>query len=176
MKAFVAGMRPVLDRLYLASGIAASLFLIMILLLITAQMIARWSGAIITGAPDYTGYAMAAASFLAMPYALNRGAHIRVSLLLSALGKYRRWGEIWCFSVATYLSVFFAYHGIKLTFASARWNDISQGQDATPLWIPQIAMSVGLVILAISFIDHLLSLLVLGDHNIEEDALDAHGE
>ncbi|PCH72693.1 MAG: ABC transporter substrate-binding protein, partial [Rhodobacteraceae bacterium] len=71
---------------------------------------------------------------------------------------------------------FFAYHGIKLTLESARWNDISQGQDATPLWMPQIAMSVGLVILAISFIDHLLSLLVLGDHNIEEDALDAHGE
>jgi TRAP-type C4-dicarboxylate transport system permease small subunit len=176
MKAIVTGARPFLDRLYLTSGIAASFFLILILLLITAQMVARWSGAIITGAPDYTGYAMAAASFLAMPYALNRGAHIRVSLLLNALGRYRRMGEIWCFSIASYLAVYFAYYAIKSTRESYVFNDISQGQDATPLWIPQVAMCVGLVILAIAFIDHLISLLVLGDHNIEEDALDAHGE
>lgn len=176
MKAVVQAMRPVLDRLYLVSGIGASLFLILILLLITAQMLARWSGSIITGAPDYTGYCMAAASFLAMPYALNRGAHIRVSLLLNALGRYRRIGEIWCFGVASYLTVFFAYYAIKSTHESWRFNDISQGQDATPIWIPQLAMCVGLVIFAIAFIDHLVSLLVLGKHNIEVDALDAHGE
>jgi len=176
MKALVLSMRPALDRLYLMSGIGGSLFLIMILLLITAQMLARWSGAIITGAPDYTGYCMAAASFLALPYALNRGAHIRVSLLLSALGKYRRIGEIWCFGVASYFAVFFAYYAIKSTRESYRFNDISQGQDATPIWIPQIAMCIGTVILAIAFIDHLLSLLFVGTHNIEEDALDAHGE
>ncbi len=176
MKTLLVTMRPWLDRLYLTSGLAASLFLVLILLLISAQMVARWSGAIITGAPDYTGYSMAAASFLAMPYALNRGAHIRVSLLLNALGRYRRIGEIWCFSVASYLSVYFAYYAIKSTRESYVFNDISQGQDATPLWIPQIAMCIGLVILAISFIDHLISLVVLGKHNIEEEALDAHGE
>ena len=176
MKALVLSMRPWLDRLYLASGIGGSLFLIMILLLITAQMVARWSGSIITGAPDYTGYAMAAASFLALPYALNRGAHIRVSLLLGVLGRYRRYGEIWCFAIGSYLAVFFAWYAIKSTRESFRFNDISQGQDASPIWIPQVAMCVGTVILAIAFIDHLMSLLFVGDHNIEEDALDAHGE
>jgi TRAP-type C4-dicarboxylate transport system permease small subunit len=176
MKAMVQTMRPVLDRLYLASGIGASLFLVMILLLIAAQMVARWSGAIITGAPDYTGYCMAAASFLAMPYALNKGSHIRVSLLLSALGRFRRFGEIWCFAAGSYLATFFAYYAIKSTYESYKFNDISQGQDASPIWIPQIAMCIGIVIFAIAFIDHLISLLVLGDHNIEEDALDAHVE
>lgn len=176
MRSLLQTMRPLLDRLYLVSGIGASLFLILILLLIAAQMVARWSGAIITGAPDYTGYCMAAASFLAMPYALNRGAHIRVSLLLSALGRFRRIGEIWCFSVGSYLAVFFAYYAIKSTRESFRFNDISQGQDASPIWIPQVAMCIGLVIFAIAFVDHLFSLLFLGDHNIEEDALDAHGE
>jgi TRAP-type C4-dicarboxylate transport system permease small subunit len=176
MRALVLSMRPVLDKLYLASGVGASLFLITILLLISAQMVARWSGAIITGAPDYTGYAMAAASFLGLPYALNKGAHIRVSLLLNALGRYRRMGEIWCFAIGSYLSVFFAYYAIKSTRESLRFNDISQGQDASPIWIPQIAMCIGTVILAIAFIDHLLSLLFVGDHNIKEDSLEAHAE
>jgi TRAP-type C4-dicarboxylate transport system permease small subunit len=32
-------------------------------------------------------------------------------------------------------------------------NDVSTGTDATPLWIPQIAMAVGMVVLFIALID-----------------------
>ena len=169
-------MRKALDALYLSAGILASLFLIAILGLIVVQMIARWTGEVFTGAPDYAGYAMAASSFLALAYALNAGAHIRVSLLLTALGRYRRFGEIWCFGLGTFLSWFFAYHAISMTYASWKWNDISQGQDATPMWIPQTLMSLGVVILAIAFADHLVRLLFIGTHNIREEALDAHTE
>ncbi|MGR3292232.1 MAG: TRAP transporter small permease, partial [Paracoccaceae bacterium] len=109
---------------------------------------ARWTGLVLTGAPDYTGYSMVASSFLALPYALNRGSHIRVSLLLNVLGRYRRIGEIWCFGVGTYLALFFAYFAIKSTWVSYTFNDISQGQDAWPIWIPQIFMCIGTVIFA----------------------------
>ena len=169
-------LRKALDMLYLGSGMLAALFLIGILGLIVVQMVARWTGEVFTGAPDYAGYAMAASSFLALAYALNAGAHIRVNLLLTALGRYRKYGEIWCFGLGTFLSWFFAYHAIKMTHASWKWHDISQGQDATPMWIPQIFMSVGVVILAIAFADHLVRLLFIGSHNIQEEALDAHME
>jgi TRAP-type C4-dicarboxylate transport system permease small subunit len=36
------------------------------------------------------------------------------------------------------------------------FNDISTGNDATPLWIPQIAMAVGTVVLLIAFVDELV--------------------
>jgi TRAP-type C4-dicarboxylate transport system permease small subunit len=169
-------LRPALDKLYLTSGIMASLFLILILLLIIAQMLARWTGAVLTGAPDFTGYSMAASSFLALSYALNRGNHIRVSLLLNVLGRYRRYGEIWCFGVGSYLAIFFAYFAIKSTRESYKFNDISQGQDAWPIWIPQIFMCVGTVIFAIAFIDHLFALFTTGNHRIDEEALDANAE
>lgn len=48
-------------------------------------MLARWTGEVFPGVPDYAGYAMAAASFLAFANALNRGSHIRVSILLNAV-------------------------------------------------------------------------------------------
>ena len=67
-------------------------------------MTARWSGQQFPGSTDYAGYCMAAASFFALAYALNRGAHIRVSLLLSALGRWRRAGEIWCFAIGSALA------------------------------------------------------------------------
>ena len=137
MRAVGAVLRRWLDRLYLLGGILAALCLITILTLVTLQMLARWTGEVFPGAPDYAGYFMAAASFLAFAYALNYGAHIRVSLLLGALGRYRFIGEIWCFAIGTALSVYFARYAIKTAYWSYRLNDISQGQDATPIWIPR---------------------------------------
>ena len=75
------GIRSGLDFIYTASGVVAALFLIAILSLIVIQMLARWTGEVFPGAPDYAGYSMAAASFFAFAHALNRGSHIRVSIL-----------------------------------------------------------------------------------------------
>jgi TRAP-type C4-dicarboxylate transport system permease small subunit len=161
-----------LDALYLGGGVLASLFLITILVLIVVQMLARWTGQMFSGAPDYAGYCMAAASFLAFAHALNKGAHIRVSILLNALGdKKRYWLEIWCFGVGAAASSYLAWYAVKATQWSHKFNDISQGQDATPLWIPQLGMSIGAVLLAICFWDNLLRLFVLKKHAIESDVV-----
>ena len=176
MRAVGAVLRRWLDRLYLLGGVLAALCLITILTLVTLQMLARWTGEVFPGAPDYAGYFMAAASFLAFAYALNYGAHIRVSLLLGALGRYRFIGEIWCFAIGTALSVYFARYAIKTAYWSYRLNDVSQGQDATPIWIPQIAMVVGTVILAIAMADHLIRLLFTREHGIAAESVDRHVE
>lgn len=166
-----------LDRLYLVGGIVAALFLILILLITIAQMSARWFGFAFPGSTDYAGYCMAAASFLSLAYAFNKGSHIRVTLVLSKLGKYRRTGEIWCFGVATALSIYFAYYAIKTVHGSIKWNDISQGQDATPIWIPQLVMAAGTVVLAIALIDNLASLIFSGKDNINSEGVnDANAE
>ncbi len=72
--ALCEGFGPFLDFLYLASGVLAALCLIAILVLIVMQMLARWTGEVFPGAPEYAGYFMAAASFLAFANALNRGS------------------------------------------------------------------------------------------------------
>lgn len=161
-------LRKTLDTLYLAGGILGGLFLLTILGLIVAQMVARWTGQVFPGATNYAGYAMAGASFFSLAYALNKGAHIRVTLVLGALGRWRRYGEIWCYAVASVTAVFFARYAIKTNFGSAEWNDISQGQDATPLWIPQIVMSIGATLLAVALIDHFLRVLLTDHKGVEE--------
>ena len=171
-------VRTFLDRIYFASGVVAALFLIAILALIVIQMVARWTGEVFPGAPDYAGYCMAAASFFAFAYALNHGAHIRVSILLNAVsGQARRWLDAWCFTIATALAWYFAYYAIKATYWSWKFNDISQGQDARPLWIPQLSMVIGSVIFAIALTDHLVHVIVSGDHRIKAVVVDeSHGE
>ena len=152
-------IRRALDALYGLAGALAALSLIAILCIIVAQMVARWTGQTVPGGTAYAGYAMATATFLALAYSLNRGAHIRVSLMLTALGPYRKAGEIWAFAVAAVVATLFARYAIKANIWSWKFGDVSQGQDATPLWIPQLAMSVGTVLLAIALWDHLVRLL-----------------
>ena len=174
--AFFSILRRVLDRLYWAGGVIAALFLIAILALILIQMVARWTGEVFSGAPDYAGYCMAGASFFAFAYALNHGAHIRVSIVLNAMGSKRWWGEVWCFGIGSVISTYFAYYAIKANYWSHLLNDISQGQDATPIWIPQLAMSVGSVLLAICFWDNLCRLIFTGKHAMQTNVIEEEPE
>ncbi|MGI9401800.1 MAG: TRAP transporter small permease [Rhizobiaceae bacterium] len=166
-------LRRGLDLLYLSSGVLAALCLIAILVLIVVQMVARWTGEVFPGAPDYAGYAMAAASFLAFANALNRGSHIRVAILINAVGpKMRRLLNIWCFAIGSAIMWYFVYYAGRFVYWSWKFNDISQGQDKTALWIPQSVMLVGAIIMAIALTDHLIHLLISGDHRIKRDIVD----
>jgi TRAP-type C4-dicarboxylate transport system permease small subunit len=162
-------VRAALDRLYGACAGIAAACLVAILVIILAQVVARWSGLTFPGATSYAGYCMAAASFFAFASALNHGAHIRVSLLLQAAGRHRRWLELWCFAVASALMWYFVVHAFQSTRWSWRFGDVSQGQDATPLWIPQSAMVIGGIVFAIALTDRLVRVIRTGDPGIRRE-------
>lgn len=162
-------LRRILDTLYRFSGIVAALCLVAILAVIVLQMAARWSGIAFPGSSEYAGYLMAAASFLAFAYALNHGAHIRVNLLLTALGDKRYWGELWALIIGSAAAAYLAWYAVKATWWSYKLHDVSQGQDATPIWIVQIPMAFGAVLLALCFIDNLVTLITAGRDNIRSD-------
>ena len=177
MNAFGRRLRRGLDGLYYAGGAIAAAFLVLLLILILLQMAARWTGFGFPGSTEYAGYAMAGASFFALAYTLNRGGHIRVSLLLSRLGRFRYFAELWCFAIGTALTCYLAWFAIRAVLWSYELGDVSQGQDATPLWIPQLAMAAGSILLAIAFADHLIRLLVFGVHGIDADRIEqSHAE
>lgn len=167
------GLRSVLDFIYHAAGVLAALCLVAILVLIVLQMLARWFGEVAPGIPEYAGYFMAAASFLAFANALNHGSHIRVSILINAVGpKMRRALEIWCFAIGSMIAWYFVWYAQKFVYWSWKFKDISQGQDRTELWIPQSFVLLGAVIFAIALTDHLVHLFVSGDHRIKRDLVD----
>ena len=165
-------LRRALDALYDLGGALAALCLVAILALIVAQMVARWSGVTFPGATDYAGYAMAGASFFAFAYALNHGAHIRVSLVLNLMGARRRWLEIACFATGAAISSYLAWFAVRATRWSLQFGDVSQGLDRTPIWIPQLSMAAGSILLAVAFWDHLLRLVVTGAHGVRGEGVD----
>jgi TRAP-type C4-dicarboxylate transport system permease small subunit len=110
------------------------------------------------GLDAYAGYAIAAALFLALPGTLRRGEHIRVTLLLRRLPRpLRRALEWWCLGAAFVLTLGLAVYAVRLVWVSHATHDISQASDATPLWLPQIAMALGCAGLALAFADALVS-------------------
>lgn len=147
-------MRRVLDGIYEASAWLAALAMIGVLAMVLLSIISRQAGFHVPGTDAYAGYSMAAAGFLALAHTLKRNEHIRVTLFLGRLkGRARHRLEMWALSAAVVLAGLFAFYSVRLAWVSRALNDISTGNDATPLWIPQLAMALGTVILLIAFID-----------------------
>ena len=149
-------MRRVLDALYDGAAVLAALCMIGLLGMVLVSILGRQFHFHLPGTDAYAGYLMAAAGFLALAHTLKRGEHIRVTLLLSSLrGRWRRALEIWALAAATLLAVLTAWYSCRLSWQSHSFHDISTSNDATPLWIPQLTMAVGTVILAVAFVDEL---------------------
>ena len=150
-------MRRSLDRLYDGAAWAAALCMIGLLAMVLLSIVSRQLNFHVPGTDAYAGYMMAAAGFLALAHTLKKGEHIRVTLLLSHLkGGARRALEIWSLAAASALACLSAFYSSRLAWQSHSFNDISTANDATPLWIPQLAMAAGTIILAIAFIDELV--------------------
>lgn len=150
-------MRKFLDALYDGAAALAALFMVLLLVMVLLSIVGRELGFYVRGTDAYAGYLMAAAGFLALAHTLKKGEHIRVTLLINAVkGRYKKAIEIWALAAAVALSALFAYYSVKLSINSFQFNDVSTGTDATPLWIPQISMGLGAVVLLIAFIDELV--------------------
>lgn len=150
-------MRKALDALYDSAAALAALFMVGLLGMVLLSITGRQLHFHVPGTDAYAGYLMAASGFLALAHTLKRGEHIRVTLLLGALkGRWKRGMQLWAFGFAAALAAMIAFYACRLAWQSHAFHDISTSSDATPLWIPQIAMALGTVILAIAFIDELL--------------------
>ena len=150
-------MRAYLDRLYDAAAYVAAFFMIGTLAMVLVGIVGRLLNWYVAGTDSYAGYCMAASGFLALAHTLKRGEHIRVSLVLEHVGVRARHGlEVWALAVASVLAGAFAFYSVRLAVQSWQFNDISTGNDAMPLWIPQIPMAIGTVVLFIAFVDELI--------------------
>jgi TRAP-type C4-dicarboxylate transport system permease small subunit len=147
-------MRRFLNGLYNSAAALAALCMVGLLIMVMLSIVSRLLGFNVRGTDAYAGYLMAGAGFLALAHTLKMGEHIRVTLVLNAVHeRWRRALEIWCLALAALLSSLLAFYSCRLAWQSLQFNDISTGVDATPLWLPQLAMALGTVVFAIAFVD-----------------------
>lgn len=140
--------------LYAAGAILAAVFMVLIAALTLFQVIGRTVGAVVPDAGELAGYAMAASIFLALAHTFRSGGHIRVNLLLVHVRPgLRRAFEYWCLGALAIVGALFAVFAVKLVMDSHSFGDVSTGMMSVPLWIPQISMAVGAILLEIAVIE-----------------------
>ena len=169
-------MDAMLRKFYRSMLALSAVFMVGTFLVIATSIVSRLLKQSIPGLDAYAGYCIAAALFLALPAALQQGDHIRVTLVLERLPpKWRHWIEWWCLIVAGLLSVLMAWFSVLFVYQSYSLGDVSPSADATPLWIPQLAMAMGCIGFAISFL-HALVLRWKHQEFIKASQESAHAE
>jgi len=150
-------VRRALDALYDGAAALAAVCMVGLLAFVLLSILGRQLHFHLPGTDAYAGYMMAAAGFLALAHTLKRGEHIRVTLLVSSLkGGARRGVELCALALASLLALLSAFYSARLAWQSWRFNDVSTSNDATPLWIPQLAMAAGTIVLAVAVVDELV--------------------
>lgn len=165
-------MRKILDGFYGLCGALSAMFIVVICLLVTTQvvfnLISRLAGTSLNlTIPSYTeisGFMLAGASFLAMSYTLMKGGHIRVTLFIGFLDRrLRLLSELFSLALGLGFAAFAGFYMINLTRQSLRFGDLSSGIVAIPIWIPQSVVSFGLIALTVAFADLLIQTIQRGE-------------
>ena len=178
-------MRVLLDRFYRAGLVLAALCLVAIAVLVGLQLAGRIAdgvlrvtgltpvGFVIPSVAEFAANLLAAASFFALAATLKSGGHIRVTMLLGAVGERRRWlFEVWALGAAAAFSAYITFSVGRFAYYSFVFHEISPGVIPVPLAIPQTAMTAGVLMLTVAFVDELVTVFTAGrpSFHIAEEA------
>lgn len=146
------------DRIYQGLLALACVSMIGAFLSVILGIIGRQIDWNLPGLDAYAGFSIAAAFFLALPSAFRHGDHIRVTLVLSRLpARARAVFEYGCLLAGLGLAVYLCWFSVKLVWVSHMLHDVSPAADATPMWIPQLSMAVGMAGFVLVFVHALLA-------------------
>lgn|SRR5690625_3051347 len=146
-----------LENLAKACGVLAAVFLVALAVVILVQIIGRMFGRLIPSADDFAVWAMASSVFLGLPYAMLRGDHIRVTLVLQILPKSLHYGyEIIATLIAIVVAAWGSYYSIIFVYESFIYNEVAPGMVPVPMWIPQLGMPIGLVLFTLMLMRRLV--------------------
>ncbi|WP_319536538.1 TRAP transporter small permease [uncultured Vibrio sp.] len=110
---------------------------------------------------EFVGYAVATMTFLALGYSLEQDSLIRVNVIIDRIPESKRW--LLDFATSAIAAVFFSWIGSiwwTTVSRSLMRGTTSQSLAATPLWIPQGLVLIGICILCLTLITRALSLFM----------------
>lgn len=149
-----------LHRLYFASGLLSAAALVLICGLIIAQIVARNMGSTVRDAEEFAAWAMSAAGFFGLPYALHCGSHIRVSAVTRFVPESAHHAmEVLASLIGLALAAYLAWYCTTFVLESYRFNEVSQGLIPVPMWTVQVPMVLGSSLLAVAFAERLVCVL-----------------
>lgn len=147
-------MLPWLDRLYSLGALLAAICVALTTFLVLAQIVGRLMGVLVPSVPEVAGFLLGATIFLALPATMRKGEQIRVDLLLTRLPFVPRLvAELGYRALGAVVTAYLSWELVFLTIDSWTFGDRSAGLVGIPIWIPQVAMTLGMMMLFLRFVE-----------------------
>ena len=143
-------------------------------LLISAQIAARFMGAVIPSSEDFAGWLLSATIFFGLAYTFHEGGHIRVTMLLVRLGETkRRYLEFFNLVTGLFISGYLAFYTLHTVYESYDFGDVTDTYLVVPLWMVQMPMAIGSLFLFIAMVDSFAEMLTgkTPRYIVNEDAM-----
>lgn len=157
------------DAMALAATYLAALCLFALTMLVLAEVGLGILNRLFSGLPkdiaiawEYSAYLMGAAFMLGSGLTLRAGMHVRVELLLQGgKARFARQYELMSSLVGTLVTCLMAWTFTAFAIRAFVTNQLSQ-DSFTPLWIAQMPIAVGAIVLALEMVARLLACLFGG--------------
>ncbi len=144
----------VYERLLTGCGFFAGATLVVLAVMITLDVLLRNLGLFSSAALlEITEYALFVTTFMAAPWVLWQGSHVRVDLVLSQVpGPVARIMEIGADLAGLTCSAVLGWHGFNVTLVSFQRGDLIVKQLVVPEWILMMFIPISCVLLVVEFI------------------------
>lgn len=153
-------MENILRKLYHGGGMAGAACIFTIAFSVVVEIIIRLFGMSLPGVIEVATFALVGASFLALAHTFRHNVHIRITVITVRMpAKLRRRFEMFSLAVAAAVSLWLTFYGGSMTWDAYQFNDRSDGLLSIPLWIPQLMMTGGILLLAVSIIEEFIKML-----------------
>ena len=134
-------------------AIVGRVFIFLLMLLITVDIIGRYFGYPTMVAHEMSAYLLVAITFIGLSYALRTGSHIEVTVVRDRLSPKARWILMIVTScIATIFCGWLTWVTLNVAIESLTQNTTSITIIRTPFWIPQSFISLGLAMITIELI------------------------
>lgn len=168
-------MRRSLGRLYDAAGFLAALFILGIFVLMIGATALRQAGVATAGVDDLVSWMTAAAAFLGMAHTFRNGDLVRMTLVTDRFaGRPRRAIELAALFAGLMCTGYAAAWVIVSVYGSWRYEEMSTGLLAVPLWIPQLSFALGALLLFVALLDEFVHVLRGGKPSYVEAVEERH--
>jgi TRAP-type C4-dicarboxylate transport system permease small subunit len=105
---------------------------------------------------------VAASISFALAYTFKQGGHIRVTLIAGRLrGRNARACVLVSLFIGTLVTGMLALSAANLVYDSYRFEEVAQGWLTIPLWIPQVSLLLGALLLFLAVLDCFLAVVFI---------------
>ncbi len=151
------------DRLSVACGVASGFLMVVSTVLVLVEIVIRTAfSKTLYITEEYSGYLMAAMTFLALAYTLKEKSHIRMTFLHTiAKGKAKVWVDLFAFSVGFAFCAMLTYTCADYFWDSVITNSRSMQISQTYVAIPQFFMPFGTLVMTLQFAAEVIRSILL---------------